>query len=164
MDVGIGSGVILLSLMKSGVIQQGWGIDILPHALEVTKENAWRLGLSPKLILNDRLTDLNEKFDLIISNPPYIKKSSHRQFVQKTVDEFEPEISLYLDDEIYENWFRDFFSQVKRCLKPQGEFIMEGHELELSNQVEVLQKMRFIDIELKKDLSGRDRFIFAKIS
>jgi len=161
-DVGTGSGVILLSLMKNGVVKEGWGIDLSSQALEVTRENAWRLALSPKLIENDRLGGVNEKFDLIISNPPYIKKNLHRQLVQKTVDEFEPEISLYLEDAIYEKWFLEFFLQVKKCLKSQGEFIMEGHELELINQVELLQELGFIEVELKKDLSGADRFIFAK--
>ncbi len=162
-DVGVGSGVILLTLMKRGKIQEGLGIDISSKALEVAQENAHKLNLEASFLLNDRLTGVETKFDLIVSNPPYIKQNSHRKFVHDKVDEFEPSISLYLDDEIYDTWFAEFFQQVRERLNSKGLFAMEGHEFELLKQQEILSGLGFINVKVIKDLAGSDRFLFANL-
>lgn len=163
LDVGTGSGVILLSLLKARVAETGTGSDISERALEVTKINANRLRMKPKLIQSDRFENIPGSFDLIVSNPPYIKPVAHRDGVQKTVDSFEPHLALYVNDGEYESWFRKFFNEVRTHLNPGGEFWMEGHEKELQGQSRLLLELGFRSARVIKDYSGLDRFLHASI-
>lgn len=161
LDVGTGSGVILLSLMKAGIAKAGTGSDISPDALGVAKINQRSLRLKVDLIQSDRLKNISGKFDLIVSNPPYIKASEHRSLVQSSVDTFEPHQALYLNDLEYDEWFRSFFSEVFEHLGPGGEFWMEGHERELHTQIELLKGSGFSKYEMLQDLGGLPRFLKA---
>lgn len=166
LDVGTGSGVILLSLLAAGKAKVGVGVDLSPEALEVAKINSRKLRLEERVEfrISDRLQNVSEKFDLIVSNPPYIKESSHRSLVHNNVDSHEPHMALYLKDDEYQVWFETFFLQIKDALKPNGVFWMEGHELELEAQAEQMKSVGFSSVRVVKDLTGRDRFIFADVS
>lgn len=163
LDVGTGSGVILLSLVKAGVAAQGVGSDISPAALKVASVNQRRLRLTEKtnLIESDGLKNVSGKFDLIVSNPPYIREVSQKSLVHPSVDRFEPHLALYLPEENYEEWFRNFFQAVLAHLGPGGEFWMEGHELELETQAGVLHELGFLSPQVIQDFSGRPRFLRA---
>lgn len=163
LDVGTGSGVILLSLMKAQVAEKGVGGDLSAAALEVAKINANRLRVeNVEFKLSDRLNDIHGKFDLIVSNPPYIKPTAHKAGVHAKVDEYEPSAALYIPDASYAKWFEEFFIQVKAHLNPKGHFYMEGHEEELEHQVEVLKRLHFANVQVWKDWNGIDRFLFAQ--
>ncbi len=162
LDVGTGSGVIVLSLMKAGLGKAGTGSDISSEALLVAKINQRRLRVSCDFIQSDRFQHIKDKFDLIVSNPPYIKALAHRSLVQATVDSYEPHLALYLKDSEYEEWFHHFFRDVRDHLLPGGEFWMEGHEKELAAQAEVLKKLGFVNPQVIKDYSGLDRFLHAE--
>jgi release factor glutamine methyltransferase len=161
LDVGTGSGVILCSLISHGVGNEGVGVDISRDALNVAEKNLKKLKIEKKvqLILSDRLQNVQGSFDLIVSNPPYIKAQSHREMVQSSVDKFDPQIALYLPDDFYVQWFEDFFHEIRSHLK--GTFFMEGHELEVEDQAKMLQKMGFSEVKVLKDLSGTNRYIRA---
>ena len=164
LDVGTGSGVILLSLLQAGVGSTGIGVDISPLALEVAKINIHRLGLGGKAVLklSDRLQNAEGLFDLIVSNPPYIKSSSHRSLVHVSVDKHEPHLALYLPDQEYAFWFRDFFVQVRSHL--DGVFMMEGHELELDDQAKMLEELGFQKVQVLRDLGGAKRYLRGQFS
>lgn len=161
LDVGTGSGVILLSLLAHDVGETGIGVDISSEALRVAKINANRLRLKEKVDfkISDRLDKVEGTFDLIVSNPPYIKRSTQIKLVHKSVDQFEPHSALYLEDEIYEEWFHAFFESIKAHLN--GAFFMEGHEMEVSAQAKILVTMGFQKVSVLSDLTGRQRFIEA---
>lgn len=161
LDVGTGTGVIALSLLKHGVGKQGVAVDISSEALQVAGINRQRLRLKHKLelIKSDRLRGVTGTFDLIVSNPPYIKANSHRGLVHRSVDKHEPHSALYLPDDFYSMWFEDFFQEVRSHLK--GIFMMEGHELELESQAQILEKLGFQKIEIIKDLGGSNRYLRA---
>lgn len=163
-DIGTGSGCIGLSLLKANETWKGVLSDISPKALEVAKLNANNLRLShqTEFILSDRFENIKSEFDLIISNPPYIKSSSHRHLVQTSVNDFEPHSALYLEDEEYKGWFEQFFREIYKHLKEGGAFYMEGHELELEDQASQLLDIKFKSLEVLKDLSGRPRFLSVK--
>lgn len=163
LDVGVGSGVILLSLLKAGVGLSGVGVDISAHALSVAQTNSHQLRIAAQFLESDRLFQLKGQFDLIVSNPPYIKSRAHRSLVQNTVDQFEPGLALYLKDEEYQTWFEVFFQQVHSHLSPGGTFMMEGHELELQNQAEILKRLGFSNVIVLQDYSGHDRFLKAQL-
>jgi release factor glutamine methyltransferase len=162
LDIGTGSGVILLSLLAHGVGESGVGVDISEAALTVAQENTKRLGLAEKvkLIQSDRLNNVEGTFDLIVSNPPYIKESSHKSLVHQSVHSYEPHLALYLPDSEYEKWFEEFFLDVKKHLK--GVFYMEGHELEVESQARQLEKLGFQKVKVLKDLTGTVRFLKAE--
>lgn len=164
LDIGTGSGVIMLSLLSKKAVQKGVAADISEEALKVAKLNAERLRLMSdcEFVLSDRLNNVSGTFDLIVSNPPYIKQTSHFKLVHGKVDEFEPGLALYLPDEAYTQWFTDFFSQVALSLEQGGVFMMEGHELELMDQAQLLRSLKFQDVEVIKDFAGLDRFLMAK--
>lgn len=165
-DVGTGSGAIILSIMRefSGTLSAS-ATDISREALMVARRNAFRLGFSYnpqsdlRFILCDRLSDITEKQHLIVSNPPYIKAKKDRPLVHSQVAMFEPEVALYLEDDLYEEWFRAFFRDVLNKLYEEGIFLMEGHE----DHLESLQELA-LDIGFKKalvltDLTGEKRFL-----
>ncbi len=164
LDVGTGSGIIILSLILSGVVREGLGSDISKEALQVAQSNSFRLKADCRFVASDRLLNISETFDLIVSNPPYIKENLHRILVHSKVDQFEPYSSLYLKDEDYSIWFETFFIQVKKQLNPGGLFIMEGHELELQSQANQLRSLGFNHVQVLQDLAGIDRFVMGTIS
>jgi release factor glutamine methyltransferase len=165
LDLGTGSGVIILSLIKRGVITGGLASDISSAALDVAQVNANNLRLSDKVQfrLGDRFTHISESFELIVSNPPYIKESSHLALVHLQVHQHEPHLALYLPDEKYRSWFNDFFIEVKAHLLPGGVFMMEGHELEVHEQALQLTALGFKNVEVLNDLCQRPRFLKASV-
>lgn len=164
LDVGTGTGVIVLSLLGYGVGKNGVGVDISPEALTVANINRARLRLKHKatMLLSDRLTKVEGSFDLIVSNPPYIKASSHRALVHDSVDKHEPHEALYLPDDYYVMWFEDFFQEVRAHLN--GTFMMEGHELELDEQAKMLGRLGFQNIQVLNDMTGTKRYLKARFT
>lgn len=162
LDVGTGSGIIPLSLLRYNVGKTAVAVDISEEALKVARINSKRLRLDSKIefLLSDRLHKVQGTFDLIVSNPPYIKASSHRDLVHKSVDKHEPHQALYLPDDYYVSWYEDFFQEVRSHLN--GLFMMEGHELELDNQAEMLKRLGFRDISILPDLTSTKRFLRAQ--
>ncbi len=164
-DLGTGSGVILLSLLAQVPEAVGTGTEISAEALEVAKLNSCRLGLSHRCVFHqtDRFDGVpHEKFDLVVTNPPYIKRTAHRSGVHRMVHAHEPELALYLEDSEYDAWFIQLFAGAFRALVPGGIFFMEGHESEVERQIPLLKAAGFSDPEVLPDLSGRDRFLRAQ--
>lgn len=162
LDVGTGSGVIALSLMGEGLADSVLASDLSPEALKVARINSSRLRIPCKFLLSDRLKDVPDTFDTIVSNPPYIKESTHRKGVHDSVDTHEPHLALYLKDAEYTQWFSNFFAQVFEHLNPGGLFMMEGHENEVHEQAEQLKAAGFTDVVVLNDLSQVSRFISGR--
>ena len=171
LEVGVGSGCIgltILSEVKDKIIELV-GTDISSSAIDIASKNRQKLEFKiskdaeVKFILSDRLDQvLDEKFDFIVSNPPYIKSKQDRSLVHNQVLKYEPEIALFLDDEIYDSWFEKLFEQVNTCLSDDGFFLMEGHENHLERLKELAVKKHFKNISLKNDLTGRLRFLVIR--
>ena len=164
LDVGIGSGVIILSLLAKGVAKSGMGVDISVKALDVATINARRLRLLPEVEfrISDRLSNVQGQFDIIVSNPPYIRASAHFELVHQQVRTHEPHLALFLEDSAYETWFKTFFTQVYEHLSLGGKFYMEGHELEVQEQSQMLSLCGFKNVRVLNDLHGAPRFLSAE--
>jgi release factor glutamine methyltransferase len=164
LDVGTGSGVILLSLLAHGLGEIGVGVDLSEDALRVAEVNRTRLGLRQQAVLvqSDRLRNVEGLFDLIVSNPPYIKAHSHSHLVHDSVKKFEPPQALYLPDDSYDLWFEEFFISIKNHLN--GTFFMEGHELMLDEQAKILESLGFSAVSVIPDLTGTKRFLRAEFT
>jgi release factor glutamine methyltransferase len=167
-DIGSGSGAIILSLLKEmDKPINAYASDIDSEALEIVSKNLFfhRYSIHPqtslKLIEMDRLSDTNLSFDLILSNPPYIKSCSDLSLVHEQVDKHEPKLALYIEDEKYENWFGGFLEQIGNKLNQDGMFIMEGHENHLASILNMAKKYSFKGLKIIKDYTGRDRFLIG---
>lgn len=163
-EVGVGSGCLGLALLKELEVTPDLFLatDVSCEALEVFDINMKRNKeyFSKTMIkthLGDRLKDINEKFDIIFSNPPYIANQDMK-LVHKNVHKHEPHLALYLNDESYLNWFEVFFKQAYDRLKVNGIFFMEGHEKKLE-ELNHLALKKFKSSEIKKDLQGFKRYL-----
>lgn len=165
-DIGTGSGCIPLSIaMESSYPLEVLATDISEDALEVAKLNSYRLEFTrPKsttldFLKTDRLKGVPGKFQLIVSNPPYIKEGSDRSLVHDQVDKYEPHMALYLKSAEYEQWFSEFFEMVVSSLDVNGVFLMEGHENHLNDLAPLAEQFGLRDVKILPDLSGSHRFL-----
>jgi release factor glutamine methyltransferase len=166
-DVGVGTGVILLSILNE--IQdrslQAWAVDVSFDALEVFKINCERQKYARlsshtvNLYQNNLLNHMNQTFDLIVSNPPYIKTEEDKATVHAQVLHYEPHKALFVLDAEYEAFFKTFFKQIELCLAEKGMALIEGHENHLEQLKEWASKLKFSKIEILKDYTQRDRFL-----
>ena len=169
LDMGTGTGNIIctLSLECQHPIDL-IACDISTEALNVAKKNAsLHAPQVPRqtkcsFIKSDRFLSFKRKVNVIISNPPYIKKEHDKNLIHPQVLQYEPHRAFLLEDTIYENWYRTFFYQAAVLLKSEGYFFMEGHEHHLDDLAKILKEFLFKKIEIKNDLSGRKRFLKAQ--
>ena len=157
-DLGCGSGVIGLTLEKKISTNSVDLIDISKEALEVTKINCDNLDSNANLIENNFLDNIDKKYDLIISNPPYI---STNEEIEDIVKDNEPSIALYAGEEGLD-CYRKILSQVKNNMKDKCLIAFEIG----CNQGEEITKLvneylNDVKVEIKKDLSDRDRMLFV---
>ena len=165
LDVGTGSGIIACMVAKYTDCQI-IGLDISKEALNTALDNASKLNLFNKAIF--RKSDIfsnvkpDEKFDIIISNPPYIPPSEKKQ-IQKEVT-FDPEIALYTKDEKGLEFYEKITKDAPKILKNGGYLLFELGINQSKDVDNIMKKNRFSEIEIIKDLSGIDRVISAKIN
>ena len=161
LDIGIGSGCILLSILKERKDFRATGIDISNHALKVCKINAYKLGIKNrvKLFKSDIDKFNKEKYDLIISNPPYIKNLD-LTYLEKDIAKFEPKIAL--------DGGLDGISEIRKLIKKSSELIKNNGKLIIEigynqkNEVkQLLRKNSFYINSVEKDLANNDRCIIS---
>ena len=156
-DLGCGSGVIGLTLEKKISTKSVDLIDISPKALTVTKKNIINLNSRANIMENNFLENINKKYDVIISNPPYIKTDEQ---IENIVKENEPHIALYGGKEGLD-CYKEILKNINNNLKEKALIAFEIG----SNQAQDLIKLiniylTNVKIIVKKDLSGRDRMLF----
>ena len=162
LDLGTGTGCIacmIAKLTKAQVI----GADISKDALKIALDNAMKMKLMNRALFrkSDFFSNIDEKFDLIVSNPPYIPKKE-KNSLQKEVSIYEPELALFTEDEYGIENYEKIISQASKYLKPKAHLIFEIG-INQSNLVkDILIFYGYKNIEIIKDLSAIDRVISAK--
>ncbi len=165
-DIGTGSGIIALTLMmEDAAILDVVATDISEKALTLAKENFFNLryAISAKHKISfqqsDRMQNIDGEFQIILSNPPYIKSRVDKDFVHHQVLSYEPAMALFLDDDVYDLWFEDFFISIHQKLTANGMSLIEGHESHLEGLSEIAKKVGFAKVEIIKDYTHRNRFL-----
>jgi len=162
LDIGTGSGCIAISLAHRllGWNVQGW--DISDGALEKARENNRLNGTDVEFrkvdILSASITDC--KFDVIASNPPYVLESE-KSGMEKTVLDFEPHTALFVSDSDPLLFYRAIAEFGHRALNQGGKLYFEINPLKAETLKEMLQDEGYRDIELRKDIFGKQRMIKA---
>ena len=161
LEVGIGSGCILLSILKERKDFSATGIDISDHALKLCKINAYKLGIKNrvKLFKSDIDNFTKDKYDLIISNPPYIKKLDLK-YLEKDIISFEPKLALDGGlDGISE--IRKVINKSSELIKKKGKLILEIAFDQKEEVKKILTKKGFYIDTVVKDLAKNDRCIVS---
>lgn len=156
-DLGCGSGCIGITLKKKQSNLDITLLDISSNALEVARQNALNLGAEVTIIQNDMLFGLNEKYDIIISNPPYIKENEE---IEEIVKNNEPHLALYAGIDGLD-YYRKILKEAPSHVN--NEFLI-AFEIGESQKKDVisLAKTAFpkATILAKTDMQDRDRMIF----
>ena len=163
LDIGTGSGCIACSIAKA-INGNILGVDISKEALEVANQNAKKLILDKRVSFkeSDLFSNLNgEKFDIIVSNPPYIPHQE-KAHIQKEVLK-EPDLALYTKDDKGLEFYEKIIQNAPKHLNPKGYILFElgiGQSEYVKN---LLLQNGFKNIQIEKDFANIDRVIFAQI-
>lgn len=165
LDIGTGSGAIALALslnLKEAIVI---GLDISDKALSVASANASiqkaKVDFIKMDILNNSGLDKLEKFNLIVSNPPYVKESE-KLLMQKNVLDYEPDEALYVPDDDPLKYYEAIARFSKSHLLDAGELWFEINELEATGVVSLLEINGFEKIQVYKDFNGKDRIVSGR--
>ena len=161
LDIGVGSGCLLLSILKERKDFYGTGIDISKKCLNISKINSLKLKVNSRLKLFKSSIDKFSlgKYDLIVSNPPYIKKYKLK-YLDKDVVNFEPRIALDGGlDGLSE--IRNVIKKSSELIKKGGKFILEIGYDQKNKVTDLIKKERFYIDSVEKDLANNDRCIIA---
>ena len=164
LDLGTGSGAIAISLLAERADATGLAVDVSDAALGIAKDNASRHNVGERLRLacGSWFEPVTGQFDIIVSNPPYIKELEGREGVHDQADSFEPHLALYLPDDEYDKWYEVFFSHALNSLKDEGALMIEGHEDCLLHLKEIALKY-FAKVVLKTTTGNNKEEIISII-
>ncbi|MEN8120059.1 MAG: peptide chain release factor N(5)-glutamine methyltransferase [Bacteroidota bacterium] len=162
LDIGTGSGCIPLALKSNLLDAEVFGSDISEKALETAKGNAEINNLDVSFMHLDILKVENDKnlgeFDVIVSNPPYVRELE-KELMHKNVLENEPHLALFVDDDDALLFYEAIVRFAKEHLKKHGHLYFEINEAYGNEMKKFLLENNYQDIELKKDINGKDRMI-----
>lgn len=158
LDIGTGSGCIGLTLAKELPHSQVTLLDISAEALAVAKENAATLGVTVTFMQQDilALTTLTTTYDVIVSNPPYIRQLEKVE-IKKNVMDYEPHTALFVEDGDPLIFYRKIAQLAYANLGPQGQLFYEINQYLGPEMVELLTSIGFSQTVLRQDLLQNDR-------
>ena len=163
LDLGVGSGAILLAILAERPAAKGLGVDVSEEALAVARDNAAQLGLASRtaLLRGDWTAGLGESaFDLVVSNPPYIR-SAEIDTLEPEVRDHEPRLALDGGADGLDA-YRALAPQILRVVKPGGRFAVEiGHDQSAAVQA-LFRAAGGIEVTTAKDLANRDRVVSGR--
>jgi release factor glutamine methyltransferase len=181
LDIGTGSGCIAISLAKNIPNAVVFAGDISEKALVTAQKNAEINKVEVNFIHVDILNidDLEQlptshchpelvegplptKFDIIVSNPPYVRELEKIE-IKKNVLDFEPHLALFVSDNDALIFYKKIAELAQKSLNPNGKLFFEINQYLGKEMMDLLRKMNFKNVELRKDIYGNDRMIKAEI-
>lgn len=164
LDIGVGSGAICVSLSCERKNWRVEGVDVSSDAIQVAMSNAQNLSASVKFICMDILDEekwtQTGKYDIIVSNPPYVLESE-RDSMHSNVTLNEPSIALYVPDDKPLLFYSKIALYATTHLNEGGSLYFEINEAYGKQTVEMLKDMGYRDVSLRSDINGKDRMVRA---
>jgi release factor glutamine methyltransferase len=170
LDIGTGSGCIAIALKKKSAISNLQlsisAIDISKSALNIAEQNAIEnnaeIDFFQANILDENEWKQFPKFDIVVSNPPYIKRAE-KTSMRENVLNFEPHLALFVDDEDSLIFYKKIAAFGLQHLNKHGKLFFEINENSGKDICELLENFGYKNIKLKKDLQGKDRMVSANL-
>lgn len=163
LDIGTGSGCIAITLAKNLPNAMVSALDVSEKALATARKNAQKNEVKITFLKMDILntSDLGGTWDIIVSNPPYIKEEE-KDKMSNNVLENEPHVALFVSDADALLFYKKIAALAKSHLNVGGSLYFEINENQGANVVSLLEKEGFKNLELRKDLYGKDRMVLGK--
>lgn len=174
LDIGTGSGCIPISLKNEIPNAEVFSVDVSEKAIETAKKNAFNNNVEVTFIhqnilevddfksLQSSIFSLSTAFDIIVSNPPYVRNLEKHE-IKKNVLDYEPHLALFVEDTDALLFYRKIAQLALTGLKPNGKLFFEINQYLGKETVELLENLGFKNIELRKDFVGNDRMICCEI-
>ena len=162
LDIGTGTGILACTIAKY-TLSKSTALDVSNNALKIAEENIKNLDLSEKVktLKSNLFEKVSEKYDLIVSNPPYIPLSE-KATIQKEVT-FDPDLALYTKDEKGLEFYEKISKNAKNYLNKNGYLLFEMGLGQSEDIKQTLEQEGYKNIQIEKDLAGIDRVIIAQI-
>lgn len=166
LDMCTGSGCILISILHYSNDCEGLGVDVSSPALEVAEENAERLlsgrtGVSARFLQSDLFEVVDGKYDILVSNPPYIR-STVVDTLMPEVRDYEPRIALDGEEDGLA-FYRRILSDCRKNLKKGGMLFFEIGYDQAEDVKGMMEQSGFLEVTVKKDFGGLDRVVFGTL-
>ena len=161
LDLCTGSGCILLSLLHYSNDCEGVGVDISQEALQVAAQNAELLGIKADFLKSDLYEKVTGKFDLLVSNPPYIERKVIPTLMEE-VREYDPYIALDGGEDGLD-FYRRIIGGAQDYLKRGGQILMEIGSGQAQAVSELLREAGFKEIDVCRDFAGLDRVVSGRL-
>ena len=162
LDIGTGSGCIPVTLKKEIPEANMAAVDVSTEALEIARSNSEKHSVFVHFIHADILDwekqEWPSKYDIIVSNPPYVRHLEKEQMERNVLDH-EPHLALFVDDENALVFYRTIIEFAKKHLNLGGQLYFEINEAFGQEMIRLMEENGFTEIELHKDLNGKDRMI-----
>ena len=164
LDLGTGTGCLLLAVLSELPCAEGTGVDLSQAAAAVARDNARRLGLDGRcrFLVGDWAASLNGRFDLILSNPPYIPKDEIAA-LQREVAQFEPHLALDGGSDGLES-YRCLAAELPRLLQPGGVAILEVGAGQWGPVSDMMREAGLVVGAPRADLAGVERCVICHCS
>jgi release factor glutamine methyltransferase len=164
LDIGTGSGCIAVALNKKLPFVNVDALDVSDNALSVAKKNAELNHVQVTFILADVFhinpSAINKQYNVIVSNPPYVLHSD-KPSLHERVLKYEPHLALFADEKDALIYYRAIGDFALLNLSKDGALFLEIHHQKANEVCELLQTKGFRDVEVRKDMSGKDRMVKA---
>src|SRR6218665_96184 len=163
LDIGTGSGCIAISLAKNLPKAKVSAVGVSEKALATAKNNAENNHVSVAFLLQDILetADLEQQFDIIVSNPPYVRNLEKEEIKQNVLDH-EPHLALFVDDHDALIFYRKITELAQKNLSPNGALYFEINQYLGKEMMDLLEQHGFQQMELRKDIYGNNRMVFGR--
>lgn len=165
LDIGTGSGCIAISLAKNLPNADVYALDVSKKALDTAKRNSVSNNVEVTFMLKNvlELEALKSNYDIIVSNPPYVRNLEKVE-IKKNVLDYEPHLALFVEDNDALIFYRKIAEIGKKNLLENGQLYFEINQYLGKETRDLLDQMNFKNIELKKDIYDNDRMISCKVS
>lgn len=165
LDIGTGCGCIAISLAKNLPNASVFALDVSEKALELAKKNAELNKVEVHFLQKSILEtdDLGQQFDVIVSNPPYVRMLEKAEIKTNVLD-YEPHLALFVDDNDALLFYRKIAQLALKNLSKNGKLYFEINQYLGKETVELLEQFDFKDVRLIKDIYGNDRMISCRLN